>query len=152
MNRTLLDSNSDEEIVLDITGFHDEEVQKKQSLTGCDHSESHLREEGNDVFTLNGRIKGKFVRKNVVNLFKWKLTKEEISLLSKGLKFICTKNHINLVKLKTELEELSLSQNRRLILETKMQQLKHFEQFRRKLLNIEIMQNIYNSLAREGRS
>ena len=26
MNRTLLDSNSDEEIVLDITGFHDEEV------------------------------------------------------------------------------------------------------------------------------
>ena len=104
MNRTLLDSNSDEEIVLDITGFHDEEVQKKQSLTGCDHSESHLREEGNDVFTLNDRIRGKNVSKNVANLSKWKLTKVEISLLSKGLKFVPTSNHINKAKLQLKLE------------------------------------------------
>ena len=61
MNSTLVDSSSDEEIVLDITGFHDEEVLDKQSLTGCDHSESHLNAEGNEVFTLNWRIKGKFV-------------------------------------------------------------------------------------------
>ena len=33
MNGTLVDSNSDEEIVLDITGFHDEEVFDKKSLT-----------------------------------------------------------------------------------------------------------------------
>ena len=53
MNSTLVDSNSAEEIVLDITSFHDEEVLNKQRLTGCDHSESHLTEDGNDVFTLN---------------------------------------------------------------------------------------------------
>ena len=76
----------------------------KQSLTGCDHSESHLSEEGNEVFTSNGRIKGKFVSKNVVNLSKRKLTKAEISLLSKGLKFVPTSNHINKAELKMELE------------------------------------------------
>ena len=54
MNDSLVDTSSDEEIVLDITGFHDEEVLDKQSLTGCDHSENHLNEEGNDVIALNG--------------------------------------------------------------------------------------------------
>ena len=76
----------------------------KQSLTGCDHSESHLSEEGNDAFTLNGRFRGKNVSKNVVNLSTWKRTKAEISLLSKGLKFVPTSNHINKAKLKMELE------------------------------------------------
>ena len=103
MNYTLVDSNSDEEIVLDTTGFHDEEVLDKQSSTGCDRSESHLNEEGYDVFTLNGRIKGKFVSKNVFTLSKLKLTKAEISLLSKRLKLVPTSNHINKAKLKTEL-------------------------------------------------
>ena len=102
MSGTLVDSNSDEEIALDITGFHDEKVLNKQSLTACDRSESHLNEEGNDA--LNGRIKGKFVSENVVNLSKRKLTKAEISLLSKGLKFVPTSNHINKAKLKMELE------------------------------------------------
>ena len=36
-NGTLADSNSDEEIALDITGFHDKEFLDKQSLTDCDH-------------------------------------------------------------------------------------------------------------------
>ena len=67
-------SNSDEEIVLDITGFDNKEVLNKQSLTSFDHSESYSSEECNDVFTLNGRIKCKFVSKSVVNLSKWKLT------------------------------------------------------------------------------
>ena len=75
MNGTLVDSNLDEEILLDITDFHDVEVLDKQSLTSCDHSESHSSEEGNDLFTLHGRIKGKFVSKYVVNLYKQKLTK-----------------------------------------------------------------------------
>ena len=104
VNSTLVDSSSDEEIVLDITGFHDEEVVDKQSLTGCDHSEKHLNEESNEVFTLNGRIKGTFVSKNVGDLPKWKLAKEEISLLSKRLKFVPTSNHINKAKVKMELE------------------------------------------------
>ena len=65
----------DEEIVLDNTGFHDEDVFYKQNLTGCEH-------------TLNGRIKRKFVSKNVVNLSKRKLTKlkvQDIFLLTKLL-------------------------------------------------------------------
>ena len=69
-------------------------------LTSCDHLESHLNQESNDVFTLNGRIKGTFVSK--LNLGKF--NKVEISLLSKGLKFVPTWNHINKAKLKMELE------------------------------------------------
>ena len=104
MSGTLVYSNLDEEIVLNIAGFHNEEVLDKQIATGCDHSESHLSEEGNDLFILNRRIKGKFVSKNVVNLSKQKLTKTEISLLSKELKLIPTSNHISKAKLKMELE------------------------------------------------
>ena len=100
MNDTLIDRSSDEEIVLDIIGFRDKEVLDKQSLTGCDHSESQLNEEGNEVFTLNGRIKSK----NVVNLSQRKLAKAEISLLPKGLKFVATSNHTNKTKLKMEVE------------------------------------------------
>ena len=50
---TLVDSNSDNEVVLDITGFHDKEVLEKHSLTGCYHSENYLNEKDNDIFTLN---------------------------------------------------------------------------------------------------
>ena len=40
MNITLVDSNLDEETLLHITGFHNEEVLDKVSLTDCDHSQS----------------------------------------------------------------------------------------------------------------
>ena len=63
MNDTLADINSDKEIVLDITSFHNEEVLDKQSLPGCDHSKNHLNEGRNGVFTLNRRIKDKFISK-----------------------------------------------------------------------------------------
>ena len=45
----LIDSNSDEEFVLDITGFHDKGVLVKQSLAGCDHSKKHLMEQDNNL-------------------------------------------------------------------------------------------------------
>ena len=45
MSGTLVYSNLDEEIVLNIAGFHNEEVLDKQNVTGCDQSESHLSEE-----------------------------------------------------------------------------------------------------------
>ena len=54
MNGTLVDSDLEEKILLDITGFHDEEVLDKQNVTGFDHSGNHLSEEGKDLFTLNG--------------------------------------------------------------------------------------------------
>ena len=66
--------------------------------------QEHLNEEGNEAKILNGRLKGKFVSKNVVNLSKRKFSKSEISLLSKGLKFIPTSNTIDKAKHKTELE------------------------------------------------
>ena len=173
MNDTLVDSKSDEEMVLDTTGLHDEEVLNKQCLTGCAYSESHLSEEGNDIFTLNGRIKGKFVSKNVVNLSKRKLAKAEISLLSKGLKFVPTSNHINKAKLKLELEaydrmlhlkwyfrndekEFDRSKfkpkstfnprNKDAAIEIYLSSLEE------KLMNIEIPQSKYNNLARQERS
>ena len=49
-------------------------------------------------------LKGKVVSKNNANLSKRKFTKEEISLLSKGLKFVPISNHINKGKLKIQLE------------------------------------------------
>ena len=55
---------------------------------------------------MNGRLKGKFLSKNVVNLSKRKLSKSEISLLSKGLKFIPTSNTIDTANLKVELDRM----------------------------------------------
>ena len=59
MNSTLVDSNSDEEIALDITDIHNEKVLDNQSLTGCHHSGSPLNEEGNDIFTIRATHKSK---------------------------------------------------------------------------------------------
>ena len=173
MNDTSVDNSSDEEIVLDTTGFYDEEVLDKQSLAGCYHSGSHLNEEGNEVFTLNGRIGGKFVSKNVVTLSKRKLAKAEISLLSKGLKFVPTSNHITKARLKMELEAYSRMlrlkwhfrndekefdrkrfkpkstfnpRNKDVAIEIYLSSLEE------KLMNIEIPQNKYNNLTREERT
>ena len=165
MNGTLVDSNSDKEIVLNITGFHDEEVLDKQSLTGCDHSESHLNEEGNDVFILNGQIKGNLVSKNVVNLSKWKLTETGISLLSKGC--VPTSNHINKLKMKLEAygrmlrlkwhfgnNEKEFDRNRFKPKSTFNPTNKdasieiYLSSLEEKLMNIEITQNKYSNLTR----
>ena len=43
----------------------------------------------------DNRLEGKFVSKNVINLSQRQLTKSEISLLSKGLKFVPTPNRID---------------------------------------------------------
>ena len=41
------------------------------------------------------RLEGKFVSKNVINLSRRNLSSAEISLLSKGLKFVPTANKID---------------------------------------------------------
>ena len=51
------------------------------------------------------RLEGKFVSSNVINFSRRNLSEAEISLLSKGLKFVPTANKIDRAKLKTELEE-----------------------------------------------
>ena len=53
---------------------------------------------------VDGRYEGKFVSPNVVNLSDRKLSKAEISLLSKGLKFVPTPSDVNRAVLKEELE------------------------------------------------
>ena len=52
-----------------------------------------------------GRLTGSFVSKNVVNLSQRTLSKSEISLLSKGLKFVPTPSSINKARLKQDLEK-----------------------------------------------
>ena len=57
----------------------------------------------NKVKLKDNRMEGRFVSKNVINLSQRQLTKSEISLLSKGLKFVFTPNRIDKAKLKQEL-------------------------------------------------
>ena len=52
----------------------------------------------------DGRLKGKFVSENVINLSKRDLSENEISLFSKGLNFIPTCNKVDVARLKLELE------------------------------------------------
>ena len=58
----------------------------------------------NAATLLDGRYEGKFVSPNVINFSKRHLSKDEISLLFKGLKFIPTSKHINKARIKEELE------------------------------------------------
>ena len=58
----------------------------------------------NSASLVNGRYQGKFVSHSVVNLSSKNLTKHEISLLSKGLKFVPTPINVNRAVLKEELE------------------------------------------------
>ena len=53
---------------------------------------------------MDGRFQGKFVSENGINLSARVLTVHEISLLSKGLKFVPTPSSVNKARLKEELE------------------------------------------------
>ena len=68
------------------------------------HNHPSLEKPSNAATLLDGRYEGKFVSPNVINLSKRHLSKEEISLLSKGLKFMPTPKHINKARIKEELE------------------------------------------------
>ena len=54
---------------------------------------------------IGDRLDGKFVSENVVNLSKRVLSKAEISVLSKGLKFCPTAKEIDRAKIKEDLEK-----------------------------------------------
>ena len=60
--------------------------------------------ENNIAEVIDGRLKGKFVSPNVINLSTRILSKAEITLLSKGLKFIPTRTSVNKTLIKEELE------------------------------------------------
>ena len=58
----------------------------------------------NSATICNNRYEGKSVSTNVINLSRRHLSKDEISLLSKGLKFVPTPKHVNKAKTKEEIE------------------------------------------------
>ena len=59
----------------------------------------------NSAETEDGRFVGKFVSENVINLSSRNLSEAEISLLSKGLKFVPTPSSINFAEIKEDLEK-----------------------------------------------
>ena len=56
------------------------------------------------AFEKNGRLQGVYVSDNILNLSKRDLSEAEISLLSKGLKFVPTPRYVDQAALKTDLE------------------------------------------------
>ena len=96
------------------TSSPNEIIEKSQCVEEQDYSESTDTEEQDSQneldykkaeVTSNGRLKGFFVSKNVVNLSNCKLSKAEVSLLSKGLKFCPTSNSVDKSVLKEDLEK-----------------------------------------------
>ena len=75
------------------------------------HNHPSLEKASKAVTLLDGRSEGKFVSPNVIKLSKLHLSKDEISLLSKGLKFIPTPKHINKARIKEELETYRMAEN-----------------------------------------
>ena len=61
-------------------------------------------EETELVVLENGRLKGRFVSRSMVNLSRRELSEEDISLLSKGLKFPPTPTDIDKAQLKSNFE------------------------------------------------
>ena len=59
-------------------------------------------QDSNTAFLNKIRLEGKLVSKNVVNFSRGNLPRSEISLLSKGLKFVPSANKIDRAKLKRE--------------------------------------------------
>ena len=55
-------------------------------------------QDSNTVSLIKTRLEGKFVSKNVINLSRRNLSRSEISLLSKSLKFVSSANKIDRAK------------------------------------------------------
>ena len=65
---------------------------------------SEIEVQLNSAIIRNNRYEGKFVSANVINLSSRYLSKDELSLLSKGLKFVPTPKHLNKAKIKMGIE------------------------------------------------
>ena len=90
--------------VLNTEDKKNEKLNSTEFLYSCEKVGNVLK--GNDIAPQIGvRLEGKFVSKNLINLSRRNLSASEISLLSKGLKFIPTANKTDRAKLNTELEE-----------------------------------------------
>ena len=88
------------------TIFDDSSISDSENSKHCEGSPSS-NVQGNKAEMCDGRLKSKFVSKNVVHLSKRNLTENEISLLLKGLDFIPTCNKVDVARLKLGLEQFS---------------------------------------------
>ena len=92
--------------VLNTEGKRNEKLNSTENLSSCEEEGNALK--GNFIASQVGvRLEGKVVSKNAINLSRRNLSVPEVSLLSKGLKFVPAANKIDRAKLKTELEEYS---------------------------------------------
>ena len=90
--------------VLNTEDKKNEKFNTTEDLYNCEKEANIFKR--NDIASQIGvRLEGKFVSKNGINLSRRNLSVSEISLLSKGLKFVPTANKKDRAKLKTELEE-----------------------------------------------
>ena len=69
-------------------------------LTNSKNNEGEINASGTQAILLENRLKGNFVKKNVVNLSKRNLNNADIFLLSKRLNFVPTCNNIDKLNLK----------------------------------------------------
>ena len=154
--------------VLNTEDKKNEKINSTENLYNCEKEGNVLK--GNNIASQIGvRLEGKFVSKNVINLSRRNLSASEISLLSKGLKFVPTANKIGRAKLKTELgRKLRLMwhfrndgrsfaadrfrpkssfnpRNKDVIIETYLSCLEE------RLLDIKIPSKIFNNLTKEER-
>ena len=91
-------SHSDKSTVANSTIMLEQEASSIETLE-ANNSNNNMCE------NIDDRFKGKFVSENVINLSGRDLSKAEISLLSKGLKFVPTPTNVNKAILKEELEK-----------------------------------------------
>ena len=97
----LVTLNSPTRSSVKITNYNNGNISDKEEVNLSDPVSDRL----SNAASLEGDIyKANFVSPNVINLSKWNLTKDEISLLSKSLQFVPTPKHFNKALLREELE------------------------------------------------
>ena len=98
---SLVTLNSPTRSLLEVTNYNNNNISDKEELNLSDSVSDRL----SNAASLEGnRYKANFVSPNVINLSKRNLTKDEISLLSKGLQFVPTPKHFNKALLREDLE------------------------------------------------
>ena len=84
---------------LKITNYNNGNISDKEEV----NLSNPVPDRSNAASSEGNRYKVNFLSPNVINLSKRNLTKNEISLLSKGLQFVRTPKHFNKALLRKEL-------------------------------------------------
>ena len=113
-----------------------------------EHGKQYQNHQVNNTASLNkAKLEEKFISKSNINLSKRNLSRSEISLLSKGLKFVPSANKIDRAKLKRELEEYGTKLS--LIWHFRNDEPTYLSSLEDRLLDIEIPSRRCNNLTKE---